>query len=228
MSREHNYRQMKRNTPQTEQAGPGVRYVPLGDLAKAQLIFVRGADQLTLLAEPTLAVLAEASYEHWAPDMALVDGQLRVRQRRPSLAQRARSTLLWGRATTRLRLATRVPWRLTVQGGLARFHADLRGLVLQGFTVMGGASAVTLDLPAPQGVVPLQIEGGARAVIIRRPPEVPVRLVVASEATQLALDTQHRSVASAGTQLVAGAIHAPDRYEVTVRGGTSGLTVDTW
>lgn len=226
MSFEHSHNTSKLRRSDHER--PALLAVPLMDSAAGHLVFVRGADRVTIAVEPALAALAEVAAEAILPEVALVGEELWVRQRRLSPAQRARLALLWGRATTTIRLTPSLPWRITARGGVSRLNADLRGLALSAFRVLGGARAVVLDLPRPRGVVPIEIQGGAADVALRRPSDVPVRLLVKTGGAQLALDDQHLSVASAGGELVAGDSHAPDRYEVIVAGGTSRLTVDSW
>src|SRR3989442_533475 len=73
-------------------------------------------------------------------------------------------------------LSVAIPWRIVIQGGAAEITAELGGLDLAGLEVKGGLSMIRLELPAPSGVVPIRISGGASNITIRRPAGIAARV----------------------------------------------------
>jgi hypothetical protein len=120
-----------------------------------------------------------------------------------------------------------VPWEIELRGGVARLTADLGGLELRGLELSGGASRVVLSLPRPLGSVPVRLSGGASDVTIHRPAGVEVRAHVHGEASNLTLDDQHFQTVDRDTRLeTSGFRRAIDRYEVSLLGATSHVTID--
>lgn len=159
--------------------------------------------------------------------MQVTGARVTVRPRPVSLADRAASALLWGRAATTLRLSAAARWAIAIQGGASRVTADLRALQLRKLEVNGGASDVLLDLPRPVGVVQLRFAAGINGVTLRRPQGVPVRVVLSEGGSQLALDGQYLHATPGPIQLGASPQTAPDYYVVQVAGGARRLIVET-
>jgi hypothetical protein len=202
---------------------------PLGDATQAQLTFVRGASLVTIAAAPALRDLFQAHFEGPAPQVQVAGGAVTIQYPRLSLAEWARYALLWGRMATSIQLNTTLPWQIGIRGGVSKLSADLRALRLSGLTIVGGASEVTIDLPAPLGEVPIRVAGGASHITLRRPAGAAARVGVRSGASPRALDEQDFGAGGGTVRLATpGGERAADRYEIEVAGGASNLTVDTW
>jgi hypothetical protein len=126
----------------------------------------------------------------------------------------------------RLTLTTSVPWELDVHGGAANLDADLRGVELLSLRIGSGASGLEISLPPPVGAVAVTIGGGVSNVRILRPAEVPVRLQVRGGASKLTFDDESLGAVGGRLRLQSdGFAERHDRYEITVGGGASRLTV---
>jgi hypothetical protein len=128
-------------------------------------------------------------------------------------------------ASAELLLQAALPWAVEITGGMARVAADLRGVVLRSLVITGGASELTLDLPAATGVVPVRISGGAARVRLRRPASTGVRLDVRGGATSVLLDRQRLGAVGGRLQL---ASPGEGCYDLRVGGGASTLSVGTY
>jgi hypothetical protein len=93
-----------------------------------------------------------------------------------------------GRAVVALSVA--IPWRMVIQGGAAEIVAELDSLNLAGLEIKGGFSMICLNLPAPSGVVPIRIMGGAPEIIVRRPAGVAARVHLKGWVSELVFDDQ--------------------------------------
>ena len=203
--------------------------VPLADIMRAELIFSRGASLVSLAAEAGLDALLQAHFEGPAPRFNVSGGTITLDYERLSLAAWARYALLWGRFAGNITLNAAFPWAIAVRGGVSKVNGDLRTLSLSSFTISGGASEVTLDLPQPSGVVMLRIIGGASNILLRRPAHSAARVAVRGGSSRLTLDEQHFGGIGGNTQLeTPGASLSRDRYEIMIEGGASNLTVERW
>jgi DNA-binding MarR family transcriptional regulator len=120
-----------------------------------------------------------------------------------------------------------IPWAIDIRGGAAEMDLDLSGVALSEMTLTGGASRVDFRLAGPVGTVALRIRGGASRVSIHRPRAVPVRMRVSGGLSRLSLDQQRLGSIGSGAVLdTAGYEIATDRYEVSVEGGASRISVD--
>jgi hypothetical protein len=109
------------------------------------------------------------------PRTAAEQGRVTIRYPRHSIVDWVKDVFLGGDRAARIVLNGSIPWRLTVGDGASQLTADLGGLRLASFEVLGGVSQVSLTLPAPVGVVPIRIGGGASQLSIRRPAGVAAR-----------------------------------------------------
>jgi hypothetical protein len=136
--------------------------------------------------------------------------------------------VLGGRdGSARITLDGARPWRVAVRGGASEVTVDLARLArLEGLEIRGGASELSLALPRPTGTVAVAISGGASELALRRPRGVPVRLSVRGGVSDLTLDQSHFEAIGGHTVLhTDGWAAATDRYELTISGGASGLSV---
>lgn len=161
----------------------GTFSAPLEDLESARLVFPTGAFQLTLRAGELKGMLYQARFEGTVPDVKAKDGVLTIRYpRRLWLAKEKRAA--------EVTLNTVIPWQIAIQGGAAEITAELGGLKLTGLEVKGGLNKVRLELPAPAGVVPVRVSGGAADVFVQRPASVAARVHLKGWASEFVFDDQ--------------------------------------
>lgn len=169
-----------REAPEGEE---GIFSAPLGDLTSGQLV-VSGAARLTVRVEHGMAALYQARFEGPVPEMKAKDGVVTIRYPRR----------LWmlsgGQQSAEVTLSAAIPWRLTIQGGVSMVTAELGGLDLAELEVKGGMNMVHLELPAPSGVVPIRIRGGASTILVRRPEGVPARVHLKGWVSTFVFDDQ--------------------------------------
>jgi hypothetical protein len=83
-----------------------------------------------------------------------------------------------------------------------------------------------VTLPRPQGTVPLTIAGGASAVTLLRPAGVALRARLRGGASDLSLDGSHFGFLGRDWRWETPDFATrPDRYDLDVSGGASGVTV---
>jgi hypothetical protein len=193
---------------------------PLDSEKSGRLKFVRGAGNLTIHAGTSTSDLYRARFDGNAPDVRVEDGTIRVEY------SRSWRPLDWRKRSADVALNAAVPWAFEVRGGAARIDADLSRIRLEVFGIHGGASEVELTLPEPSGIVCVRIEGGASNLKVRRPRGVAARLHVGGGASNLALDDQRLGAVGGETNLESsGHAGSTDRYEITITGGASDVSV---
>jgi hypothetical protein len=137
-------------------------------------------------------------------------------------------TLFGSNHEAEIALNAAVPWRIELRNGASDTVADLRGLILAGLEIRGGASSVTVELPAPIGTVPVRIDGGASGITINRPPGVEVSLRVKGWAVHVTFDERTFDAMGSDERLQSpGYADATRRYNIEVTGGASNVTVAT-
>jgi hypothetical protein len=194
--------------------------VALGAAPAGRLVFANGSANLTLRADAGLGEMAHARFTGSPPSVTLDAETLTFRY--PRLSR----PFEWRGRRADVTLTTTVPWDIDIRGGAATVEVDLVGIELLGFRIGGGASGVTIQLPPPVGTVPVSIGSGASNLTVRRPAEVPVRLQIRGGASQLVFDEQTLGAVGGRTQLQSeGFREVNDRYEITIGGGVSRLTV---
>ena len=198
----------------------GMFSAPLADLESAQLVFPSGAFRLNLRAGDGKGALYQARFEGPVPDVKAKDGVVTIRYPRrlwvPSREKRA----------AEVTLSRAIPWQIVIQGGAWEITAELGGLNLAGLEVKGGLSMVRLDLPAPSGVVPMRISGGASEVIIRRPAGTAARVHIKGWAYKFVFDDQTFSAVGNDVRLQSpGFDPATPYYDIEVASSASQLTI---
>ena len=134
----------------------------------------------------------------------------------------------WRAQSADFALTAAVPWDISLRGGMWKLVADLRALRLTALEVTGGASDIEITLPAPVGVVPVRVSGGASKVLLRRPAGTEARAEMSGGASQLVFDGQRLGAVGGRTVLASGGFaDATDRYEIRFTGGASQVTVAT-
>ncbi|HEY2702604.1 MAG TPA: MarR family transcriptional regulator [Candidatus Dormibacteraeota bacterium] len=194
---------------------------PRAGTTTGRLIFSAGVAHVTIDGEAPSDDLYRAHFDGPVPEIRVQDGTVAVRYRRFSLFE--------GRPRgSRFSLSSVIPWDLEVQGGVARFTADLHRLVVRSLTVKGGGSEVEIDLPAPVGVVPLRISGGVSRLTVRRPAGTALSLQVNGGASRLVLDAQEFGGIGGPIRLQSREYaDNADHYAVEISGGASRLTIGT-
>ena len=212
-------------TASGEQRKGGEFAVSLGSLRSGRLVFASGASRITVRADSSMADLYRARFEGRAPRVgAAEDGTVTIRFPRFPLMD-------WHyylrERTGEVALNARIPWDIEIRDGASRLTADLRGLELRSLKLRGGASRVEVTLPTPSGTVPVRVLGGASNVAIHRPQGVAAQIRVAGGSTNLAFDERRFGAVGGEVSLRSPDYEsAADRYDVTITGGASGLTID--
>jgi hypothetical protein len=195
---------------------------PLAAADSGRLEFARGASRVTIDADRDLPDLFRASFQGPVPMLLTRDGRVTIEYPRLSPSTWLRPD----RRSAEVSLNASIPWELVFGGGVSRLRADLGELTLLGVEISHGASDVELVLPAPRGIVPVRVGGGASKVVLRRPAGVAATLSIAGGAAGLSFDRQHLGAIGGETRLespLAG--ETPDRYEVEIGGGASELLI---
>jgi hypothetical protein len=190
---------------------------PLASVDVAHLVFTRGAAHLTIRVDGSMEDLYRARFEGKVPDVR-VDGGTVVVTYRMSIRPTRGEIILSGR----------VPWVIEGAFGMSDVLADLEHLDLRSLEISGGASAVEVRLPRPKEPTRVRIGGGASNVELIRPAGVPVRVLVGSGVSNLAIDDFRVGSAGGKTDW-----RSPDydqvegRYDVEIGAGGSKVTIRT-
>jgi DNA-binding MarR family transcriptional regulator len=204
-----------------EQSPPSVEQSsPLGNLSGARLEFVRGAANVVVRAGAPSADLYRARGDRHGPAIAALDGTVTVNYKR--------SSFRWSRTgASQLELNPTVPWTISVRGGASRLRFDLTELIVGQIDVVGGVSNAEITLPAAKGTVAVHVTGGAHNLTIHRPSTAPLALRLRGGVSNLRVDDQRfGSVGGTMTWQTPDYAEAADRFEVTLTGGASTLTLD--
>jgi DNA-binding MarR family transcriptional regulator len=177
-------------------AGEGEIFsAPLNGQKSGRLVVSCGSSRLAVSANKEMAELYQASFEGPVPAVKVKDGAVTIRYPRRLLGLGEKQ----GQAQVSLSAA--IPWRIAIQGGAAEAVAELNGLDLAGLEVKGGFNTIRLDLPAPSGMVPVRLAGGASEITVSRPVGIATRVNFKGWASELAFDEQTFSVAGNISQL---------------------------
>jgi hypothetical protein len=197
---------------------------PLGSAKSGHLIFASGASWVTVHADPSMADLYHARFEGQAPRVGVEDGTVTIRYPRFPLFD----WLYYLRERpAEVALNAQIPWDIEIRNGVSRLTADLRGLELHSLEVRGGASRVEVTLPPPSGIVPVRVLGGASNVAIHRPEGVAAQLRVGGGSTNLTFDERRFGAVGGEVSLQSSDFEsASDRYDITITGGASSVTID--
>jgi len=195
---------------------------PLGGLESGRLVVSSGVSRLVVRADSAMTALYQAHFEGSAPDVKVKDGAVTVRYPRR----------LWvlekGQRVAEITLNAAIPWRITIQGAASEVNAELGGLNLAGLEIKGGLSMIRLELPVPQGVVPIRISGGASMITIRRPAGVATRANLKGWVSQFVFDDQTFSDVGNNVRLQSPDYEAAVRcYDIEVSSSASTVTITT-
>ena len=198
---------------------------PLGSAKSARLVFASGASRLTVRADPSMTDLYRAHFGGQAPRVRAQDATVTIEY--PRFLQLFDWLYYLREPLGEVALSARIPWDIEIREGASRLTADLSELELRSLEVSGGASRVEVMLPPPSGTVPVRIVGGASNVAIHRPEGAAAQVRVGGGSTNLAFDDQRFGAIGGEVSL-----HSPnyegasERYDITITGGTSNLTID--
>ncbi len=183
----------------------------------ARLLFANGAANVTLHGA-ALGELYQAQFEPPEPQVQAQGGTVQIRYPRFSFFQRRRGT-------GTIVLSTAAEWQIEIRGGAMACSFDLRELTLSALAMFDGAFRLELQLGQPRGSVPIRIVSGAVDTTIRRPADAATQLIVQSGATRVRLDERYAEVVHEARWQTANYATAADRYDISVEGGASSLSV---
>jgi DNA-binding MarR family transcriptional regulator len=210
--------QMRAGAPVSDEAGDGEMSAPLGSATAGRLEISGNAANLRIRSDPGRGLLYTATFERRAP---------RIRARGGTVTVAYPGIFALGAGRGVIGLNAGIPWTVELRGGASNVDADLTGVPLTGFSLTGGSSRVECRLPQPIGTMALRVRGGASRIAFRRPAGVPVRVRVEGGLSKLRVDArQYRAMGGPAVLDSPGYEDATDRYELTVDGGASHITVD--
>ena len=198
--------------------------MPLGSVTSGRLVFASGASVVSLDSEPALGALYSARFDGEIPGVAAADGVVTIRYR---LNWPLGWLLDWRGARARVVLNSSILWEVEFHHGVSKLVADLRGLRLRSLDLASAASA-RIMLPRPSGGAYIHLGGSAGNVVIQRPAGIGVQFVLDGSGSRLTLDGERLRPANDGLRWRSSDYReSADRYEVTVSGSVSKLTVST-
>jgi hypothetical protein len=190
--------------------------MPAASTTTARLRVAPRSTDLTIVADPTVEQRYAASWEGPEPAIEERNDDLDVRY-----SFRGRLAALTGGELT-LRLNPAYTWEIEIVGGVSGLRANLSELRIAAIRVTGGAKEVEFDLPAPDGELPLRIDGGVSKAVVRRPAGVPVAVEIDGGATHLRVDDETFGAIGGKVRMAAS---GGDRVALRIRGGASRVTV---
>ena len=196
---------------------------PLGNLERAQLVISSDTFGLNLRTGNLKDALYRARFEGPVPDVKVKDGVVTIRYPRrlwlPGMKKRA----------AEVTLSVAIPWQIVLQGGASEITADLSNLNLASLELKGGAHTAQIELPAPSGVVPLRISGGASETTIRRPAGTAARVHLKGWASEFVFDDQIFSAVGNDVRLQSQGFDSDAPfYDIEVDSSASQLTITAW
>jgi DNA-binding MarR family transcriptional regulator len=194
---------------------------PVAGVEAGRLRLLRSLGQLVVRGADLGESLFDAQFPDPGPEIRVSGGEVVVAFRRRRLRD-----LMAGGSGGELVLNDRVPWRVEAGGGANDLRLDLSALTVRGVFLRGGANQVLVRLPAPVGVVPLEVTGGASHVRLERPVGAVVTVQVRGGASQVKVDGQSYHGFGRNIGLSSGAApDAADRIDIEVSGGANQVDV---
>ncbi len=193
---------------------------PAEEVTSGQLV-VAGAPLLTLRVSSDISALYQARFQGPTPEVKAKDGTVTIRYPRRMWLMRGGS-----QTAAEVMLNAHIPWRISIQGSMSQFTAELGGLDLARLEVNGAMSMVQVELPTPTGVVPVRISGGASEIIVRRPAGVPARVHLKGWVSTFLFDDETFSAVGNNVRLQSKGYDATDqRYDIEVASSASMVTI---
>jgi hypothetical protein len=198
---------------------------PLGSSSSGHLLFVSGASNVAIHADPSMEDLYRARFEGQVPIVRVQGGTISIVDARfPRFGQRD----FWLERPAEVALNASITWHIEVRGSISRLTADLHEVRLGSINLAGGASRTEIMLPRPSGTVSVRILGGASNVTVHRPEGVAARAHAGGGATNLTFDERHLGAIGGDVNLQSPDYDdAANRYDIEVMGGANNLTIDT-
>lgn len=198
----------------------GIFSAPLENQKSGRLIVSCGISRLSLHADNEIAGFYQARFEGPLPGVKTKDGVVTIRYPRRFLGLGEKQ------GSAEVALNATIPWQIVVQGGAAEVVASLGELHLTGLEIMGGFSAIRLDLPLPSGITPIRISGGASEIVIQRPASVAASANLKGWITELAFDDQTlKGVGNSARLQSSGFDPAAPHYEIEITSYASMVTI---
>ena len=193
---------------------------PLEDRERGRLVVSCGISRLNLHTNASMTALYQARFEGPTPKLNTKEGTVTIRYPRRLLGLGEKQ------GAAEIALNTAIPWQLVIQGGAAEVAAELGNLNLTGLEITGGFSLIRLDLPAPSGVVPIRIRGGASEITIRRPTGVAAQVNLKGWISELVFDDQTFSGIGNNVRLQSpGFDPTAPRYDIAVTSYANMVTI---
>jgi DNA-binding MarR family transcriptional regulator len=178
----------RKELAQLQQEAPsgegGIFSAPLEDQESGRLVVSCGISRLSLRVDDRMTRLYQARFEGPVPGVKAKDGVVTIRYPRRLLGLGEKQ------GAAEIVLSAAIPWQIVLQGEAAEVEARLRGLDLAKLRIMGGFNTIHLNLPAPSGVVPIHITGGASEITVVRPAGVTARVHLKGWVSALVFDEQ--------------------------------------
>jgi len=114
-----------------------------------------------------------------------------------------------------IHLPTACSVELDLQTGASEAAVDLAGIRLAGLRFETGASSTEIELPMPQGSVPVRLKGGAGAIRLTLSPKAEARVTPRADLGTITLEPNHFT-RQGPDHLTANFAHSDNRYEIDV------------
>ena len=131
---------------------------------------------------------------------------------------------LGGSSDIAVKVANDVPLSLTMNAGAGDFLVDLHDVKVTDARFSMGAASTTVVLPHPSGEVGIRVDGGASSVTIEVPADVEARVTVSGGLVSSS-SVNPRATKDGNVIQTSGYVGAKDRVTVTVTGGASSVVV---
>lgn len=196
---------------------------PMDGVSAGRLVLARGTPDLVVSSDRTLPDLAHARFDGLRPRVTANGGEIVVSY--PGGGWLGFLRYAFQPARGEVVLNATIPWALEFRDGVQRISADLRRLEVSGVHIGAGVGRAEIWLPAPSGTVPVSF-GSVGSLHLHRPPGSPLRVSIRGGISSLRLDGEELGGIGDGIHReTPGWGSAPDRFDVTVRGGVSHVAI---
>ena len=193
---------------------------PLEDRERGRLVLSCGISRLSLRADGRMPRLYQARFEGPVPKVSVKDEVVTVRYPRRLLGLGEKQG--WAEVV----LNATIPWQIVIQREATEVEADLGGLDLANLKLMGGFNTLRLKLPAPSGVVPIHITGGASEITVARPAGTAAQVHLKGGVSTLVFDEQTFSGMGNTARLQSSGFDpAVPRYDIEITGYANRVTI---
>lgn len=205
----------------TVHPGSATTVISRASVSRARLEIAAGLFDVTVSAGDLGDDLLHSTFDGQQPRIEREGATVTVRQRRLS------AYFGWAGPGV-IRLHDGVAWDLELRGGSYRLALQLQDLPhLRSLTLRSGTKVSAL-LPAPVGTVGIAVSGGFNDLTLERPEGVPVRVTAHGGVSQLGVDDLRVAAADQTDWRSPGYDEAADRYDITLTGGVSKLSVGSF